>query len=102
MFEPVELPEVEADAVVSTGRLAEPERVARRVREIGDAAHACSIQSVSKPCVFVLVCEAIGPEQGREKIGVNATGLPSDSLMAGSASSPRRSTPPATVSRGNA
>ncbi len=123
MFERVEVPEAEADAVVSTGRLPEPARVARLVREaheryravdegevadyiqalarvdrrlfgigivgvngavheIGDAAHAFSIQSVSKPFVFALVCQAIGAEVAGEKIGVHATGLPFNSVMA--------------------
>lgn len=48
----------------------------------GDAAHQFSIQSVSKPFVFALVCQAIGGEEARRKIGVNATGLPFNSVMA--------------------
>lgn len=52
------------------------------VHQIGDAEHGFSIQSVSKPFVFALVSEAIGCEPAREKIGVNATGLPFDSVMA--------------------
>ena len=38
--------------------------------------------SVSKPFVFALVCEVLGPEKIREKIGVNATGLAFNSLAA--------------------
>jgi glutaminase len=38
--------------------------------------------SVSKPFVFALVCEALGQEQVREKIGVNATGRAFNSLAA--------------------
>ena len=38
--------------------------------------------SVSKPFVFALVCETIGAEEAREKLGVNATGLPFNSLAA--------------------
>jgi len=38
--------------------------------------------SVSKPFVFALVCEVLGPEKVREKIGVNATGLAFNSLAA--------------------
>ncbi|MEZ5861716.1 MAG: glutaminase, partial [Geminicoccaceae bacterium] len=49
---------------------------------VGDAGHAFSIQSISKPFVFALVSEAIGCEPAREKIGVNATGLPFNSVMA--------------------
>lgn len=48
----------------------------------GDADHEFSIQSVSKPFVFALVCQAIGAEAAREKIGVNSTGLPFNSVMA--------------------
>jgi glutaminase len=40
----------------------------------GEARHPFSIMSVSKPFVFALVCEAIGPVAAREAIGVNATG----------------------------
>jgi glutaminase len=38
--------------------------------------------SVSKPFVFALVCQAVGPEEARERIGVNATGLAFNSLAA--------------------
>jgi len=38
--------------------------------------------SVSKPFVFALVCETIGPEQARDKLGANATGLAFNSLAA--------------------
>ena len=123
MFEPLEIDEVEAAAVVSTGALPDPDRIARLVREtydryktldggavadyipalarvdpnlfgfaivgvngacheIGDSGHAFSIQSVAKPFVFALVCQAIGAEVARERIGVNATGLPFNSVMA--------------------
>lgn len=50
--------------------------------EAGDTAHAFSIQSVSKPFVFALVCEALGEEVARAKLGVNSTGLPFDSVLA--------------------
>lgn len=49
---------------------------------VGDAEVAFSIQSVSKPFVFALVCDALGPELAREKLGVNSTGLPFNSVMA--------------------
>ncbi len=38
--------------------------------------------SVAKPFTFALVCEAIGAEEARRKLGVNATGLPFNSIMA--------------------
>lgn len=50
--------------------------------EIGDVGTAFSIQSVSKPFVFALVCEAIGYGEARRRLGVNSTGFPFDSLMA--------------------
>ena len=50
--------------------------------EIGDVATTFSIQSVSKPFVFALVCEAIGYGEARRHLGVNSTGFPFDSLMA--------------------
>jgi glutaminase len=37
--------------------------------------------SVSKPFVFALVCQELGPEQARQKIGVNSTGLPFNSIL---------------------
>ncbi len=41
---------------------------------VGDAQHPFTIMSVSKPFVMALVCQEIGPEAVRAKIGVNATG----------------------------
>ncbi len=48
----------------------------------GDIDHEFSIMSVSKPFVFALVCETIGPEEARKKLGANATGFPFNSLTA--------------------
>jgi len=45
------------------------------VHSVGDAEAPFTIMSVAKPFVFALVCDAIGWEETREKIGVNATGL---------------------------
>ena len=53
-----------------------------RVHAVGDTEHAFSIQSVSKPFVFALVCQALGDEEARAKLGVNSTGLPFNSVMA--------------------
>jgi glutaminase len=53
-----------------------------RTGEVGDSAHRFTIQSVVKPFVFALVCEALGHVDVRERLGVNATGLPFDSVMA--------------------
>jgi glutaminase len=52
------------------------------VYAVGDADHAFTIMSVAKPFVFALVCEAVGPEEARRKLGVNGTGLPFNSLGA--------------------
>jgi glutaminase len=49
---------------------------------VGDAAYEFTIMSVSKPFVFALLCQSLGPEEARQKLGVNATGLPFDSLTA--------------------
>ena len=49
---------------------------------IGDAQVPFSIQSVSKPFVFALVCDAIGERTAADLLGVNATGLPFNSVMA--------------------
>jgi glutaminase len=49
---------------------------------VGDAEVAFSLQSISKAFTFALVCEAVGPQEARRKLGVNATGLPFDSVMA--------------------
>jgi glutaminase len=48
----------------------------------GDAEHEFAIMSVSKPFLFALVCQALGPGEVRDKLGVNATGLPFNSLAA--------------------
>ena len=53
-----------------------------RVYEAGDTNYEFSIMSVSKPFVFALVCEMIGPEEARARLGANATGLPFNSLAA--------------------
>lgn len=52
------------------------------VESAGDADHEFSIMSVSKPFVFALVCERLGAEELRRRVGVNATGLPFNSLAA--------------------
>jgi glutaminase len=49
---------------------------------VGDAAVEFTIMSVAKPFVFALVCEALGAEEARARVGVNGTGLPFDSLEA--------------------
>lgn len=49
---------------------------------VGDSTHPFAIMSVSKPFVFALVCDVLGPEAVRRHLGVNATGLPFNALAA--------------------
>jgi glutaminase len=52
-----------------------------RLFAIGDADMQFTIQSISKVFVFALVCDVLGPDEARRKLGVNSTGLPFDSVM---------------------
>jgi glutaminase len=63
------------------------------VYSAGDAEHEFAIMSVSKPFVFALVCQALGPDEVRAKLGVNATGLPFNSLAAVERSADGRTNP---------
>lgn len=63
------------------------------IHSAGDAEYEFSIMSVSKPFIFALVCDALGAEEAREKLGVNSTGLPFDSLCAIERSSRGRTNP---------
>lgn len=49
---------------------------------VGDWQQSFTIQSISKAFVFALLCEAIGHEAAHERIGVNNTGLPFNSVIA--------------------
>ena len=49
---------------------------------VGDADHGFTIMSVAKPFVFALLCQTLGPQEMRRRLGVNATGLPFNSLAA--------------------
>jgi glutaminase len=50
--------------------------------EAGDTRVEFTIMSVVKPFVFALVCEELGPDEAHRLIGVNATGMPFNSLSA--------------------
>ena len=63
------------------------------VYRAGDSRHEFTIMSVAKPFVFALVCDALGDEPVRQKLGVNATGLPFDSLTFVERSADGRSNP---------
>jgi glutaminase len=47
-----------------------------RTHHVGDATVAFTIMSVAKPFVYALVCETMGPDEVRDLIGADATGLP--------------------------
>lgn len=53
-----------------------------RTYAAGDADHDFTIMSVSKPFVFALACERLGPDELRRAVGVNATGQPFNSVEA--------------------
>jgi glutaminase len=67
--------------------------VSGNVYAAGDTDHEFSIMSVSKPFVFALVCQQMGAEQAREKLGANATGMPFNSLAAVERSADGRTNP---------
>lgn len=48
----------------------------------GDVDHEFTIMSVSKPFVFALICDVLGADVVRDRIGANATGLAFNSLAA--------------------
>jgi glutaminase len=54
----------------------------RALYEAGDSGVEFTIMSVAKPFTFALVCEWLGAEEARRRIGVNATGQPFNSIEA--------------------
>ncbi len=64
-----------------------------RVYAAGDVDHEFSIMSVSKPFVFALICELIGAEEARAKLGANATGFAFNSVAAIERTSDGRTNP---------
>ena len=81
-------------------RTADPDRFGIAVTGVtgathtaGDSAVPFSIMSVAKPFVFALACAAFGPDEVRDRIGVNATGLPFNALSAVERSSDGRTNP---------
>jgi glutaminase len=50
--------------------------------EAGDSRAEFTIMSVVKPFIFAAVCEALGADEVHRLIGVNATGLPFNSIAA--------------------
>jgi glutaminase len=56
--------------------------VAGQTHAAGDSTVPFSIMSVAKPFVFAIACAALGVDDVQARVGVNATGLPFNSLMA--------------------
>ncbi|WP_419818127.1 glutaminase A [Glaciibacter flavus] len=52
------------------------------IHAAGDVDHEFSIQSISKAFVFALVCQERGYQEVLERVGVDNTGLPFNSVMA--------------------
>ncbi len=52
------------------------------VFEVGDSSHAFAIESTAKPFVVARVMQEMGPRAVEDKIGVNASGLPFNSIIA--------------------
>jgi glutaminase len=50
--------------------------------DVGDAGQQFTVQSISKPFVFALICQHVGHDRLRDLIGVNATGKPFNSAIA--------------------
>jgi glutaminase len=67
--------------------------VTGELHAVGDADVPFPLMSVAKPFTFALACEALGPDIVREHIGVNATGLPFNSLEAVERSAGGRTNP---------
>ena len=61
--------------------------------DAGDVDIEFSIMSVAKPFVFALVCDTLGPGVIRRRVGVDATGLPFNSLSAVEQSGDGRTNP---------
>ena len=56
--------------------------VSGQTHAAGDSAVGFSIMSVAKPFVFAIACSALGADDVQARVGVNATGLPFNSLIA--------------------
>jgi glutaminase len=60
---------------------------------VGDVEAELTIMSVAKPFLYALVCEQLGREELRRLVGVNATGLPFNSIEAVERSGDGRTNP---------
>jgi glutaminase len=64
-----------------------------RLFEAGESRRPFTVMSVAKPFVFALVCDAVGVDVVRKLVGVNATGLPFNSVKAVEQSAAGRTNP---------
>jgi glutaminase len=64
-----------------------------RAFSAGDAEREFTVMSVSKPFAFALLCDRLGPDELRRRVGVNGTGLPFNSLAAVESSPDGRTNP---------
>jgi glutaminase len=53
-----------------------------QIYQLGDATHLFSIQSIEKPFTFALDVDKLGAAEAEKKIGVAATGMPFNSIVA--------------------
>jgi glutaminase len=63
------------------------------VHAAGDVDADLTIMSVAKPFLYALVCDRVGRDELRQKVGVNATGLPFNSIEAVERSGDGRTNP---------
>jgi glutaminase len=63
------------------------------VHAAGDVDAELTIMSVAKPFLYALVCDRVGRDELRQKVGVNATGLPFNSIEAVERSGDGRTNP---------
>jgi len=61
--------------------------------DAGEREVELTIMSVAKPFVYALVCQELGRDEARRRVGVNATGLPFNSLAAVEQSGDGRTNP---------
>lgn len=52
------------------------------LHEVGDTRAPFTIMSVAKPFTFALACDAVGTTTARDRLGVDATGMPFNSVEA--------------------
>lgn len=56
--------------------------ISGKTSDAGNSDYPFTLQSISKPFVFALICQVLGEDEARLKLGVNSTGLPFNSVIA--------------------